>query len=35
MTTLAIVELVADIITIGASVVIIAVCVDILKTLKK
>jgi hypothetical protein len=35
MTTLEIVGIVADIITIGASVVIIAVCVDILKTLKK
>lgn len=35
MTTLAIVELVADIITIGASVVAIVACVDILKTLKK
>jgi hypothetical protein len=35
MTTLEIVGIVADIITIGASVVIIAVCADILKTLKK
>lgn len=35
MTTLEIIGIVADIITIGASVVIIAVCVDILKTLKK
>ena len=35
MTTLEIIGIVADIITIGASVVIIAVCVDILKTVKK
>lgn len=35
MTTLEIVGIVADIITIGASVVIIAVCADILKMLKK
>lgn len=35
MTTLAIVELVADIITIGASIVAIVVCIDILKMLKR
>ena len=35
MTTLAIVELVANIIQIGASVAAIVVCVDILKILKK
>jgi hypothetical protein len=35
MTTLAIVKLVADIIVIGASIVAIVTCVDILKMLKK